>query len=269
MNTTVVMVSYKSEHLIAKSIEIFDEKTKIIIIENSEDEILKKNIESKFKNSEVILNKNRGFGQAANLGAKIADTKYIFFCSPDNFVTNNCLEEIEKTIKKLDDNFSLLILSEEKEINSKIKRVNNTEGISCFFVKRENFLNILGFDENFFLYYEDVDLVKRFLKNKDIIYKIPIKFYNARGSHNNIFNYPVELNRNWHYMWSKFYYTKKHNGYFFSLMFTLPYFFRSFFKMIYYFNNSKKRNIYYARFNGLFNAYRLQKSWYRPNLGIK
>ena len=269
MNTTVVIVSYKSEQLVIRNIKKFDKKIKIIVIENSEDEILKKNIEQKFQNIEVILNKNKGFGQAANLGAKLANTKYILFCSPDNFLENNCFDEIDKIINKLNDNFSLLILSNHKEINNSINRINNVEGISCFLVKRKNFLDISGFDENFFLYYEDLDLVKRLLNNKNIIYKIPVKYISEGGSHNKKYNYPIEVNRNWHYMWSKFYYTKKHKGYIFSLIITFPYLLRSLFKVIFYFNNSNKRNIYNARLNGLLNAYKLKKSWFRPNLNIK
>ena len=65
MNTTVVMVSFKSEHLIEQNIKRYDENTKILIIENSQNLSLKNEIEKKYKNVEVVLNKNSGFGQAA------------------------------------------------------------------------------------------------------------------------------------------------------------------------------------------------------------
>ena len=82
MDTTVIIVSYKSDHLIEKNIEIFDKKTQIIIIDNSQNKNLKRDIENNYENVTVILNLNKGFGQAANLGAKLAKTKYVFFCSP-------------------------------------------------------------------------------------------------------------------------------------------------------------------------------------------
>ena len=81
MDTTVIIVSYKSEHLIEQNIRSYDKNTKIIIVENSENQLLKNKIEKKYKNVEVILNKNSGFGQAANLGAKLAKTKNIFFAA--------------------------------------------------------------------------------------------------------------------------------------------------------------------------------------------
>ena len=269
MDISVVIVSYKSEHLIIKNIEKFNKNTQIFVIENAEDEGLKIQIENKFRNVKVILNKNKGFGQAANLGAKLSKAKYIFFCSPDNIISNNCFQKLEEILYELNDKFSLLILSKQEDCVDKIRKIEEVEGISCFLIKKEIFFKISGFDENFFLYYEDIDLVKRLLDNNKNIYKIPVKYHSEGGSHSKQYNYPIELNRNWHYMWSKFYYSKKHKGYFFSLILTLPFFLRSFFKMIYYFNNIEKRNIYYARFSGLLNSYRLKKSWYRPNLKIK
>ena len=115
MEITVVIVSYKSEHLIFKNIEKFNKNTQILVIENAEDKLLKKQIEKRYRNVKVILNKNSGFGQAANLGAKLSKTKYIFFCSPDNIISNNCFQKLEKISKDLNDKFSLLVLSNQKD----------------------------------------------------------------------------------------------------------------------------------------------------------
>ena len=113
MDTTVIIVTYKSDHLIEENIEIFKKETKIIIIDNSYNKVLKKNIENKFKNVRVVLNHNKGFGQAANLGAQLADTKYIFFCSPDNYVEKDAVNNLEDVSQDLNDKFGILILSEK------------------------------------------------------------------------------------------------------------------------------------------------------------
>ena len=266
MDTTVIIVSYKSNHLIEKNIEIFDKKTKIIIIDNSQDENLKKDIEKKHENVSVILNLNKGFGQAANLGAKLANTKYVFFCSPDNYVEKNATHELKKICKELKDDFGILILSEEKEIISKIIKIEKPSGALCFFIQREIFLEMSGFDENFFLFYEDHDLLKRFLDKNHSIFKIPVKYTNLLGSHNKIYDYPIEINRNWHYMWSMFYYKKKHWGYLYSLFTTLPILIRSLTRVMIYLKKPEKRDIYLARIKGLYNSYRLKKPWYRPKI---
>jgi GT2 family glycosyltransferase len=81
MDTTVIIVAYKSEHLIEKNINKFHKTNQIIVIDNSQDESLKKNIESKYKNVNVILNENKGFSQAANLGARYTDTNIYYFAA--------------------------------------------------------------------------------------------------------------------------------------------------------------------------------------------
>lgn len=269
MDTTVIIVAYKSEHLIETNINKFNKKTQIIVIDNSKDENLKKNIEFKFKNVKVVLNENNGFGQAANLGARLAKTKYLFFCSPDNYVEKNIIEDLENISQSVNDKFGLLILSNKEDFYEKKKEIKEARGISCFLTQKKIFLNLKGFDENFFLYYEDVDLVKRFLKIGYHIYQVPLQYSSLSRSHNKNFNYPIEINRNWHYMWSKFYYRKKHWGYLYSFFTTMPYFIRSLIKTIILISNPKKKDIYFARVSGLYNSYILKKSWFRPKIGTK
>ena len=50
MDTTVIIVSYKSEHLLEQNIRSYDKNTKIIIIENSFDnQLLKNQIRKKYR----------------------------------------------------------------------------------------------------------------------------------------------------------------------------------------------------------------------------
>lgn len=269
MNTTIIMVSYKSEFLIKKNINRLSKNHKIIIIDNSQNINLKKNIESKFKNVQVFLNKNNGFGDSANYGVKKTKTKYILFCSPDNFIEKNAVIKLEKFSRKKKDDFGLLILSEKKESKNKVNKIKKPVGISTFFTLKKNFLKVGGFDKKIFLYFEDTDLVKRMILKKFKIYKVPVVFNSFMGSHNPKYDYPIQLNRNWHFMWSKFYYLKKYNGYFFSILITFPYLIRSAIKIVVNLRNKKKRKIYMSRFNGLINSYALKRSWYRPNLDNK
>lgn len=266
MNTTIIIVSYKSELLIDKNINRLSAKHKIIIIDNARDKTLKRNLEKKFKNVRVILNKNNGFGQAANLGAKKSKTKYILFCSPDNFLEKKAIAKLEEFSKKLNDNFGLLILMEKEKLKKKIYEIKKPTGLLTFFTQRKVFLKLKGFDENFFLYYEDNDIMKRILLDNLKIYEVPVSFNAFKGSHNPKFNYEIELNRNWHLMWSKFYYFKKHYGYLVSLFITIPYFIRSLFRIILNFKNHKTRKIYLHRLLGLMNSYILNKSWFRPKI---
>ena len=264
---TIIIVSFKSKNIIENSIKCIKKDISIIVIENSQDIILKKKLEKKYKNVKVILNKNRGFGQAANLGVKNSKSKYLLFSSPDIIFKVDPIKYFINIAKKLDNKFGLLIPS--NNMKKKISLIKKPFGTPIIFVERKKFLQMNGYDEKFFLYFEDTDFVQRFLKNNELVYKINLNFIHKFGSHDKVYNNEIELNRNWHYMWSKFYYLKKTDGIFFAYANTLPTLFRSLIKSsFFYVTNNNKYFIYKARFSGLINSYFNKKSWYRPQIQL-
>ena len=120
--------------------------------------------------------------------------------------------------------------------------------------------------ENFFLYLEEIDLCKRLKEdNKKIclISSIKVEHYGGK-SHNPIYAEKMEIQRNWHYLWSLFYFSKKHYGIFYAYRKTLKKFISALIKLIfYYFFNKKKFLIYKHRFLGLLNSYLGRKSSFR------
>ena len=83
-------------------------------------------------------------------------------------------------------------------------------------LKRLNQINnFYYFDENFFMYLENDDLCKRLNNKNENIYIIPKSKIKHLGGQavNNLYKTEIELSRNWHWTWSKFYYNKKHYGY--------------------------------------------------------
>ena len=86
------------------------------------------------------------------------------------------------------------------------------------------------------------------------------------SSHEKEYNHDMELSRNWHWMWSTFYFTKKYNGFFFALLLGLKKILSSTIKYVFYFLifNKKKKFIFKFRLLGLFNSIIGKPSWYRP-----
>ena len=126
------------------------------------------------------------------------------------------------------------------------------------------------FDEKFFMYLENNDLCKRIKDNNEKIFVLPtctIKHFGAKAVSEN-FVKEVELSRNWHWTWSKFYFSKKHKSYYYALLEGLPKFVSSITKCLFYYVVFKKykSKIYYNRANGFFNAMLGKSSWYRPKL---
>jgi len=138
------------------------------------------------------------------------------------------------------------------------------------FLNISEFKQIGFFDENFFFYFEEIDLCKRLLKQHKKIYLEPNIVINHTGgkSHDKSLNKPMELSRNWHWMWSTFYYHKKHNGFIISFLRVLPKLGSAVLKIIFYtlFLNKEKKEIYYHRYSGLINAIMGKSSWYRPKV---
>jgi len=137
-------------------------------------------------------------------------------------------------------------------------------------INKNKFSDNVFFDENFFLYLENDDLCLRKKKENNKIYvakKAKIHHLGGR-SHSPVHEKEIEFSRNWHWMWSKFYFNKKHYGYSKAFLMNLPTLITSMVKFIYYFvtHNKFKKKIYIMRFLGLLNSMFGKKSWYRPQI---
>jgi GT2 family glycosyltransferase len=165
----------------------------------------------------------------------------------------------------------------KKENNNKLDIINpfkvkSVDGYAMLLnlKKIKKFKDFYFFDENFFLYLENDDLCKRMKQIDDNIYVVPKAKINHLGGQAVEPKYKdeVEYTRNWHWMWSKFYYNKKHYGYFNAVYKTLSNLISAIFKIIYYLvtGNKHKKKIYEMRFFGLLNSMLGNKSFYRPNL---
>ena len=266
--TTAIIVSYTSGWVIKDCINSIEKKTSIIVVDNSNDYKLKSNLENSYNNLKVIINnQNKGFGHAANLGAHQSKSKYLLFLGPDTKLEKKAISNLNRIAKNLNDDFGILLPSENKLNKKKFLLLKKPRGAALMFIMKKKFTELKGFDENFFLYYEDMDLINRFIKKKEKIYETPIQFNHSYGSHNKKYNIPRELNRNWHYLWSCFYFYRKNNNYLFATIYMSPTLFRMFLRTFFhYFVNKKKFLFYKYMLLGLFNAYINKKSWYRPKI---
>ena len=106
---TFIIVTYRSQNVIHRCIKSIDSKIKIIVIENSNNFFIKKDLEKKYSNVKVIVSgKNLGYGRGNNLGLKKVKTQYAFIINPDAYLDKNTLLEIKKSILLLNDDFSII-----------------------------------------------------------------------------------------------------------------------------------------------------------------
>tara|TARA_B110000495_G_scaffold140078_1_gene123072 strand:- start:154 stop:966 length:813 start_codon:yes stop_codon:yes gene_type:complete len=270
MSITIIIVSYKSDSRIEKCLRNLGSKYNKIIVETSRDKNLKINLEKKFSKTKVILLSNIGYGAAMNFGIKHAKTKYVFMTTPDIILEKNTLKNLLATAYKLNNKFAFLSPATKYYKDKSIIEVETCKGYAIF-VEKKQFQKMGGWDEKFFLFYEDHDLCKRFNKIRKKTYIVPASKvkHMTGGFYKSNTATEIEICKNWHFMWSKFYFNKKHNGLMYAYIITFPVFIRSLVKSFFYFFFNKDRfKIYFARFSGLFNAYINKKSWYRPLIKI-
>ena len=283
-NLSIVIVTLKSEKIIDQCIQSINQDLPIIVIENSNNQKFKDKLESKYQNLKCILSKsNLGMGAGNNIGIKLAKTDYVLILNPDVTLEPNTLEEIYLASKKISE-FSVIspissdlnfpnygMINREKKIKElKLPfKVDYVDGFAMLLNKKK-FNDNIYFDENFFLYLENNDLCLRVNRKGGSVFVIPTAKINHGGAKTVDMKYKneVELSRNWHWVWSKFYFNKKHFGFFKAIKECSLNYFSSLIKILFYFliNNNFKKKIYYYRASGFYNSLIGKKSWYRPNL---
>ena len=275
---TVIIVSFRSAHIIEKCIKSINSNIKIIVVENSDNIQIKNYLEDKFSNVEVIIAKeNLGYGKANNLGISKVSTQYVFILNPDTTLEENCLKELYKALLILRNDFSIIapnllnnhdyFLNQNNDLKKKsILEVDYVKGFAMLInLKKVIFQKI--FDENFFLFLEEIDLCKR-IKNDGgkifVVQESKVQHLAKQASGNSL---NIELCRNWHWMWSLFYYNRKHFGVLTAYKVTFLKFISSVIKLFIALILLNKKNIliYYYRINGLFNAFLKRPAWLRPD----
>ena len=281
-NLTFVIVTFKSDHIIHECIESLPKDSNIIIIENSNNLELKKKLEEKYSKINVIVQENSGMGSANNKGIQLCKTDYAFVINPDVKFYENTMQELITLSSRYNDYSILAPISDDtKYPNYKIRNksirnndpdflnVDSVDGYAML-INKNKFSDNIYFDENFFLYLENDDLCLRKKKeNKKIYVAKKAKIHHLGGkSHSSVYEKEIEFSRNWHWMWSKFYFNKKYYGYTNSLFINFPTLITSLVKIIFYFIIQKKfkKKIYTMRFFGLLNSIVGKKSWYRPKI---
>ena len=287
---TIVIVTYKTNVDILKNcLNSINTKIKTLIIENSNYFENKKEIEDQFSDVEILCTGlNLGYGGGNNYGLKHVSTKYALILNPDIICSDSFFLNIKKYLEGNID-FSLIGSIYEEHTNYKPagffnnKDLKNAKFINEFnlyevdwiaghtiLINLEKFKKKKLFDENFFLFFEELDLCRSVKKRDEKIFMSPnlkVNHLGWKGSFAADEKLEIESIklRNWHYMWSLFYYNKKNYGYTFALKKSLSRLFRSILRIIYYLIRFDKKGIiiYTYRFLGLINSILLKKSWYR------
>ena len=292
-NLTVVIVTYKTdEKILTNCIKSINNNVKILIIENSS-EFKSKEIFKSYSNITIhCTGKNLGYGGGNNFGLNFVNTKYALISNPDVIYDKSFFENINFYLSEKI-NFSIIgPQNKNKSIfashgffdkKNKTDLDNNVLDynehnlkkcdwvVGCSMLLNLNFFKTKNiFDENFFLYFEEFDLCKQILNANGNIYSSKILLmdhlaFKGSFSTNENLKFDADKLRDWHWMWSTFYFYKKNYGYLNALRRTIGKLIRSLFKIIFYslIFKKKEKSKYVCRFMGLINSILGKKSFYR------
>ena len=277
-DVTLIILTHKSKKLVIDYLKNVYSKLKILIIDNSNDTDLEYLINKDYPLAKICLIENNGYGNAINYGSKLVDTEYFLISNPDvEGINLDSIIAFVDAAKKLENKFSVLgpryLNANTKSLkqsldNNSIAEMKFLSG-ACMFFSKKNFDFLNGFDENFFLYFEENDFCLRSHKINENYQINNIKVKHDVGKSVEIKNEKEQIEQNnlrtWHFIWSKFYYYKKHYGYTFSLIYFIPIIVRINFRIFLY--TIKKDQVkvekYKVRRSGLFSSILNKKSFKR------
>ena len=195
LKIAVVVVNWNAGDYLKKCLQCLKAQTlsptRVIVVDNASTDGSAEGLKEGFEGFEIIrLKENTGFAFANNLAVKMAENcDWIAFLNPDAFAAPDWLEKMAEAAEKLPEytSFGSHMLRYESDkmdgtadvyhvcgsawrrdygiLSTSISR--KTEEIfspcaAASFVRKDHFEEIGGFDENFFAYFEDVDLGFRF-----------------------------------------------------------------------------------------------------------
>ena len=294
--TILVLTFHTPENIILDCLNSIDKDIKVLIVENSEAFVHKDKILSKFNNVEIICTgKNLGYGGGNNFGISKVKTDYILILNPDVVCGKDFFMNLRDVIEESKDftiigcqylqdkifmpagffdnkeNEEFTKCFKNDEIND-LAKVDWVTGCSML-LNLNKFDNKKIFDENFFLYFEEFDLCKSLKRKGGEVYsskKLKIHHLGFKSSFEENSNYRKSVNRlrEWHWMWSSFYFYRKNFSYLYALRKILGKLLKSAFKVILYslLLNQKEKEKYKYRFLGIFNSILNRPSSFRDKI---
>ncbi len=180
---SIIIVNYNGRSYLEKCLSSITkssyEKYEIILVDNNSSDSSIEFVEKNYPVVDIIkLDKNYGFAEPNNIGAKSAKGEFFLFLNNDTIPTPDFITELIKTAKEDSEIaiFQSLLLKPDdtidssgdfidkygrayssKEKASEVRPILSARGASMM-IRKKVFWDLGGFDKNYFATFEDVDM---------------------------------------------------------------------------------------------------------------
>lgn len=230
---TVIMVTYNSAHCIRALVGTLAKLPHIIVIDNASHDDTLKIVRAQVGHAKIISNPlNVGFGTANNQGLAMVSTPFALLLNPDCEIEVDAVKQLLHTAAHHPT--AALVIPQILESDGKVD-VNyrwsptswagkgpGADGLCCvgfacgavWLVRMSIWQQTGGFDESFFLYYEDDDVCQRLFDARHSILLDPsIRVtHKSRGSVGGQRRWRSEYLRGFHHAQSKILFASKYKG---------------------------------------------------------
>jgi len=223
---TIITVLYNSSEVVESFFDGF-KNFKIIVVDNGKNEKILERIKN-FKNIQVISkNKNLGYGRAINFAFNNVSTNFFLVLNPDLSIDVSSIENMLNTLNQYNDcgivapitlpdkdfygafpernlknvDSSNAIKSRELLLNSKIEGelcVDVAKGCALL-ISAKHFKNVGKFNEKYFLFWEEIDICRKFRSKKTSVIVTPkskAQHNQGKSSKSNIQNFFIKTFHN-------------------------------------------------------------------------
>lgn len=216
---SIVIVTYNCADLIRDCLINLKNKlpdnSEVIVVDNNSSDDSADVVKKTYPAAKLFLQKqNLGFAKANNLAVEKSQGEYLLFLNPDTKVQDAGIAKLLTFIKSHPKAGIIApkLVKDKGEIQPSVRKLPTVKGafkeyilgiknsyeayapkagapikVECvvaaaILMKKELFEMIGGFDEKYFMYFEDIDLCRKVLKKGFDIYYIPeVSFYHKVG----------------------------------------------------------------------------------------
>jgi GT2 family glycosyltransferase len=232
-DVTIICVTFQSRELVESLSDTIRDYPNIIVVDNASTDGTAPAVRDCLPHATLIESAtNVGFGKACNMAMARVNTPYALLLNPDCDITPDALSTLIDTLQRYP--YAGIVSPQSlrrdgkpqksfrpafyKRVKKRPYRVPDATSCAqwlhgcCLLLRTHSFHLIDGFDERFFLFYEDDDLCLRMNKAGFTCLIEPAATIVHTGGASSAFNLRNQFHRSYHYARSKHLITRKYLG---------------------------------------------------------